>query len=294
MAQTTATNSAAAPTSAKGNNRGLITAILIILCIALGYILYIFLLGNPSNFEGNDPENAATNFLGTMFKGGIAIVPLLIGMFVMSLTFFVERILTISTAKGKGNMAEFVRKIKASLNKGDIEGARKLCAQQRGSLGNVVLAGLHKYSEMSGNTELDKDQRVLAIQKEIEEATTLELPMLERNLVVLSTLASVATLVGLLGTVFGMIKAFAALAQAGSPDAVKLAEGISEALVNTALGIGTSALAIVFYNYFTTTIDGMTYNIDEAGYSITQTFAANHKETHAGKVGSSAPNHATA
>ncbi len=71
-----------------------------------------------------------------------------------------------------------------------------------------------------------------------------------------------------------MIRAFAALAQAGSPDATALATGISEALINTALGIGTSAVAIVFYNYFTNKIDSITYGIDEAGYSIVQTFTS--------------------
>jgi biopolymer transport protein ExbB len=84
----------------------------------------------------------------------------------------------------------------------------------------------------------------------------------------------VATLVGLLGTVIGMIKAFAALATAGAPDAVALANGISEALINTALGILTSALAIIAYNYFTSRIDTLTYNIDEAGLSITQNFSS--------------------
>ena len=74
-----------------------------------------------------------------------------------------------------------------------------------------------------------------------------------------------------------MIKAFSALATAGAPDAVALSSGISEALINTALGIGTSAFAIIFYNFFTTRIDGMTYAIDEAGFSIAQTFAAKHK-----------------
>jgi biopolymer transport protein ExbB len=71
-----------------------------------------------------------------------------------------------------------------------------------------------------------------------------------------------------------MIKAFAALATAGSPDAVALANGISEALINTALGISTSAIAIIMYNYFTTKIDGLTYSIDEIGFSLAQTFAS--------------------
>jgi biopolymer transport protein ExbB len=71
-----------------------------------------------------------------------------------------------------------------------------------------------------------------------------------------------------------MIRAFAALSTAGAPDSTQLAMGISEALINTALGIGTSAIAIIMYNFFTARIDAMTYRIDEAGYSLTQTFAA--------------------
>src|SRR5437762_9266925 len=101
--------------------------------------------------------------------------------------------------------------------------------------------------------------------------------MLEKNLVIIATIASIATLMGLLGTVMGMIRAFAALAQAGSPDSVALANGISEALINTALGIGTSALAIIFYNYFTSNIDSLTYGIDEASYTIVQNFTTQNK-----------------
>jgi biopolymer transport protein ExbB len=74
-----------------------------------------------------------------------------------------------------------------------------------------------------------------------------------------------------------MIRAFAALAQAGAPDALALATGISEALINTAFGISGSTLAIIFYNYFSTKIDGITYKIDEAGFSLTQTFASQTK-----------------
>lgn len=101
--------------------------------------------------------------------------------------------------------------------------------------------------------------------------------MLEKNLVFLSTIASVATLLGLFGTVLGMIRAFQAMGQAGAPDAAALANGISEALINTAIGIGTSAIAIITYNYFTTVIDGITYGIDESGFTLTQSFAANYK-----------------
>ena len=111
----------------------------------------------------------------------------------------------------------------------------------------------------------------------MEEATSLELPMIEKNLSILATIASVATLIGLLGTVIGMIKAFSALATAGTPDPAALSAGISEALINTAIGIGTSAVAIIFYNVFTGMIDKLTYGIDEIGFSISQTFASKNK-----------------
>ena len=91
---------------------------------------------------------------------------------------------------------------------------------------------------------------MVALTKSIEEATTLEMPMLEKNMMILSTLGTVATLVALLGTVIGMIKSFQALGSAGgTPDAAALSIGISEALINTALGIGTSAIAIILYNF---------------------------------------------
>ena len=136
---------------------------------------------------------------------------------------------------------------------------------------------LTKYEEMEKDTTLAKDQKLMNIQKELDEATALELPTLEQNLVVIATMTTLGTLTGLLGTVIGMIKSFAALANAGSPDSVALSAGISEALVNTAFGIATGALAVISYNYFTSKIDKLTYSIDEVGFTIVQTYAATHK-----------------
>jgi len=141
----------------------------------------------------------------------------------------------------------------------------------------VERASLEKYKEVQNDPNLDKEQKITSISKTIEEATSLELPSLEKNLTILSTLASVATLVALLGTVLGMIRAFAAMSAAGAPDSSALATGISEALINTAIGIGTSAVSIIAYNFFTSKIDTLTYSIDEAGLSITQTFSATSK-----------------
>jgi biopolymer transport protein ExbB len=212
-----------------------------------------------------------------MYEGGI-IVPILIGCFLIVLFFVIERLLTVNKASGTGNIAEFVRKVQFHLANKDVEKALAECDKQQGSVGNVMKAGLKKYKEMISNTELTTDQKVLNIQKEVEEATALELPMLEKNLVFLSTIASVATLLGLLGTVMGMIRSFSKLGDEGGGEAAReLSQGISEALYNTALGIGTSAVAIVMYNVFTTRIDAVTYGIDESGFTLTQSFAANYK-----------------
>lgn len=254
------------------------TSVVIPLEIAIAFAVYYLVLGDPSNFQGNDPVNHPLpgNYLGIVYKGGF-IVPLLLSLLMMTLTFAIERGLTIGRAKGKGSIPKFVRKIKSFVSANDLDQAVSECDRQQGSVANVVKAGLQKYKELAKNSNLDADKKILIIQKDIEETTQLEMPMLEKNLVIIATIASIATLLGLLGTVLGMIKAFAALATAGAPDAVALANGISEALINTALGIGTSALAIVFYNYFTTKIDALTYGIDEASYSIIQNFTATTK-----------------
>jgi biopolymer transport protein ExbB len=265
-------------TSLSDNLKSVFAAVVIPIELLLAIVIYLFVLGNPDNFQGNDPANHPLpgNYLGIVYKGGF-IVPILISLLMMVLTFGIERILTISKAKGKGNIKNFIQKIRTLLSTNNVSQAITECDQQKGSVANVVKAGLTKYGELSKHNGIESDKKVLLIQKDIEETTQLEMPMLEKNLVIIATIASIATLLGLLGTVLGMIKAFAALATAGAPDAVALANGISEALINTALGIGTSAIAIILYNYFTTKIDALTYGIDEASYSIIQNFTAHSK-----------------
>jgi len=214
--------------------------------------------------------------MGMAYKGGV-IVPVLLGMFLMVIVFSIERFIVIGKATGKAGLDTFVKKIQGLLNTNNIEAAIAECDKQQGSVANVIKSGLKKYREMETETNMDTDQKCLAIQKDIEEATTLEMPMLEQNLTVIATLVSVGTLMGLLGTVTGMIKAFGGLANSGAPDQAALATGISEALINTATGIGTSTFAIIMYNILTSKIDKLTYAIDEAGFSIIQTYASTHK-----------------
>ncbi len=275
----TAASKSSAHSSSAGNpknaNNMMINFLVVLSCIIGGILIYKFVLGSPNNFLDVE-KHKAKNGLGNMYLGGF-VVPVLMATALTLLCFIVERALTVFKSKGKIGNAEFVRKVQYNLANKNIDSALAECDKQAGSVGNVMRAGLIKYRDMINNHDLATDQKVMNIQKEIEEATALELPMLEKNLVFLSTIASCATLLGLFGTVLGMIRSFAAMSSAGAPDAAALASGISEALVNTALGIGTSFVAIVAYNFYTTIIDGITFGIDESGFTLTQSFAANYK-----------------
>ena len=267
---------------------GLNPAIVLPILFLIGVLIYLFVLGSPGNFK-DDPRIANVpsvaladlevkelhpeSFMGIIYMGGV-IVPVLITFMIIVIVFAIERFIILNRAKGNGNLDNFVLKVRSLLNQNRIDEAIEECDRQRGTVGNVVREGLTTYKILANDSSMDKEQKMAALNKSIEEATTLEMPMLEKNMMILSTLGTVATLVALLGTVIGMIKAFFALGSGGgTPDSAALSIGISEALVNTALGIGTSAIAIIFYNFFTSRIDDLTYKIDEIAMSIQQSFA---------------------
>ena len=246
-------------------------ALTIVICIVIGALLWKFVMGAPANFVKGDPNGQPLpgNYLGMVFKGGY-IVPVLMGLLLMTIVFSVERFIVLKKAAGNGNLDNFVKGVLSQIKSGDVQGAISACDTQEGSVANVIKAGLLK-SEQVKKDGLDVDTATENITKEVEQATSLEMPMLEKHLTIISTLVSIGTLLGLLGTVSGMIKAFAGLAE-GTPDQAELANGISEALINTATGIGTSTMAVIAYNYFTSKIDTLTYFIDEAGFAISQAY----------------------
>ena len=246
-------------------------ALTIVICIVIGALLWKFVMGAPANFVKGDPNGQPLpgNYLGMVFKGGY-IVPVLMGLLLMTIVFSVERFIVLNKAAGKGNLDNFVKDVLSQIKSGDVKGAILACDTQEGSVANVIKAGLLK-SEQVKKDGLDVDTATENITKEVEQATSLEMPMLEKHLTIISTLVSIGTLLGLLGTVSGMIKAFAGLAE-GTPDQAELANGISEALINTATGIGTSTLAVIAYNYFTSKIDTLTYFMDEAGFAISKAY----------------------
>jgi biopolymer transport protein ExbB len=208
--------------------------------------------------------------MGTVYTGG-PIVGALIALSLMVITFIIERLLSLKKAQGKGSLATFLKNVQKSLASGQVDEAVTHCDKQRGSMANILRAGLERYSMLSKEGRgSDAEKQMSEVQRAIEEATALEMPILEKNLIAMSTIASISTMLGLLGTVIGMIRAFTALAQAGAPDAIQLSIGISEALINTALGIFAAIVGIVAYNFFVNKVDNFTYMIDEASYNVVQ------------------------
>lgn len=193
------------------------------------------------------------------------LVGVLIFIFILLVTYIIERFFTLSRAKGKTPMNEFMRKYMKPLADKDFDQAMAVCDAQGGTAATILKGSLQQVVQGSGkNATITKNAS--EIRRTFEETTSRETPLLERNLIALTTIASIATMVGLLGTTVGMIRAFQAMAHAGAPDAIQLARGISEALFNTAGGLANAILGIIANNYFVNRVDRFTYEINEAVY----------------------------
>ena len=243
--------------------------LLTVVAFAIALSIFMFVFGNPANFS--DPaKQAPINLLGTIYTGG-PLVALLVMLSIMDVAIIFERIFSLKKAGGKRSTANFFKDVIVQLENSDYDAAIETCDKQRGSVANIIKASLSRYKELlDKNKNIEAEKHLAEVQRAVEEASMLETPLLEKNLIVLSTIASIATMVGLLGTVIGMIRAFSALARAGAPDAIQLAIGISEALINTAGGLITAIMGIVAYNYFVTKVDNFNYSVDEASYNVIQ------------------------
>jgi biopolymer transport protein ExbB len=202
-------------------------------------------------------------------RDGGLLVASLIFLLILVTTFVIERTISLKRAAGRGSLPAFFTVVKRHIAAGDVDAAIEACKKQGGSAANVIRAGLERFKAAKADG-LSKEKIITETQEAIEEANGLERPLLERNLIALSTIASIATMVGLLGTVMVMIRSFAALGTSGAVDAAKLALGISEALVNTAGGLIVAIVGIIFYNVFSTKVDNFAYMIDEASFEAVQ------------------------
>jgi biopolymer transport protein ExbB len=246
--------------------QGFFTGVLIVVTYAVSLGFYVWMGTTP-------PES----IFHAIWKGG-PVVSVLMALILMLVAYIVERIIALNKASGKGNIPEFVRSLKQDIENGAIDQAIAKCDDHQSSLAAVLRSVLDRYKKLVSYNVTDREKKISEMEKAVEEATVMEIPLLEKNLVAISTIASISTMVGLLGTTLGMIRAFAAMATSGAPDAVQLSLGISEALFNTAIGILGGIMGIVTYNIFTTRVDHFSYMIDEAAFYIIQTLGTGKPE----------------
>ena len=192
-------------------------------------------------------------------QGGIFMWPLLF-FSVLAATVAIERFIVFS--KARINVNEFLTKIrKALLVNRNVKEAIKVCEQNKGPVASVMKAGLLRYGQ-------PRDE----IEKTIENAALYELDRLEKRLGVLGTTANVAPMLGFLGTVAGMIRSFATLAEQGLTNPAAVAVGISEALITTATGLIIAIPAQLIYNWYTTKITRFVRDIETASNMLVETF----------------------
>ncbi|MBT5228768.1 MAG: MotA/TolQ/ExbB proton channel family protein [Methylococcales bacterium] len=179
--------------------------------------------------------------LNMLQSGGILVYPLA-AMLVASIIIIILKARALRECKVINTLV--VDKIERILLEGNIPEATAFCKQNSLPMADVILAGL-----------LNHHKSEAELKEVLEEVGRQQIPKIRRYLTLLGTIASVAPLMGLFGTVLGMIAVFASLGENISVDANLLANGISEALVTTAIGMVIAMLSLTFYNHFTAKVN---------------------------------------
>ncbi|MCC7299364.1 MAG: MotA/TolQ/ExbB proton channel family protein, partial [Bacteroidia bacterium] len=152
------------PSKQTGNSTmtGLFAAGAIIFAFVCAVLIYKFIMGNAANFQDRDVlRGHPTNILGIIHRGGF-IVPMLVGINIIVIIFFIERLITLGQASGRGNATVFIRKVRELLANHKIDEAIAACDKQKGSLANVVRSGLGRYKMAAHDKVLTKDEKVAA------------------------------------------------------------------------------------------------------------------------------------
>ncbi len=233
----------------------------------------------PGGEAFHDVRLYKTDTLITYFwKTGPVRWPLLLCS-ILGLTFIIERIISVIKLRPRIKVEQLVSRITEALRNDNIMEAVSICEEAGGPLANVVKAGLLRYSQgMIEEKVVAKDD----VSEAVDEATILEVPQLERNLVILSTINQVSPLLGLLGTVMGMVRAFTAIALKGTGDPQLLAGGISEALLTTVIGLFIAIIVMIAYQILVSIVDRHILEIQQVSTEIVNTLIISPRGPSAG------------
>jgi len=191
-------------------------------------------------------------------KGGVTMHPMLLCS-IVGLIVIIER--SIVLHRVKINTAQVFGAVRAALIRRDLKGAIAVCDKNPSPISDTLRAGLLRYGKPAAE-----------IEKAIESVALHQISKLERGLWVLATVANIAPLFGFLGTVTGMIKSFAVLAEVGMGNPKAVAAGISEALITTAYGLFIALPVQAAYNYFTSRITNFALDMETSSAMLLETF----------------------
>lgn len=209
-----------------------------------------FLLAQAACAFASDGETSVFWLMTMMQKGGIVMWPIFLCS-VISVTIAIER--SMSLRRSRVIKKDFLYDVNRLSIQGDIEKAIKLCKTQEVAISRIIQAGL-----------LRAKFGVLEVERAIEAAGAREAALLEANLRGLGVIASLTPMLGLLGTVTGMIKSFSSIAEAGGQGTPGLvAAGISEALIATAAGLVVGIPSLAMYHYFRAKVDKLVNEMEE-------------------------------
>jgi len=197
-------------------------------------------------------------------RGGFMMYPLLIASLI-AVAFVIER--AISLRKKKILIPEIISVVNNFTSLKDIDLATTICERYNGPLSNIVLLGLTNY-----------EMNHAEIRNLLEEEGRQEIRKLEKGLIVLETIAAIAPLMGLLGTVLGMIQVFAVIKEQGIGQTAALSGGISEALLTTVTGLFIGIPVLIAYNFFTSKAENLVLDIEKYANLLIQKIAKIQKK----------------
>jgi len=191
-----------------------------------------------------------------LFQKGGPMMWGLLAVFLIGLTFIIERFITL-LIKARLNPMKFMDQITAAVDSGGVEAGRELCDSTPQPVAKILGAGLVK-------VKLGRE----FVEEAIAAAGAVELGFLDRGMLWIAMASTLGPILGFLGTVTGMIKAFAAVAMAGEVEPTIVATGISEALITTATGLLIAAPMVLFHTLFTSMIDRYSRDMEQAASSL--------------------------
>jgi biopolymer transport protein ExbB len=198
-------------------------------------------------------------------KGGLVMIPLGI-LSILGVAVVIEKLINLRNPKVL--QQEVINCIESVRSHADIPMAIKICERHNSPLANIIRAGLE-----------EARYPLAEIRQAMEDTGRREVKRLERYLVVLETVAAASPLLGLLGTVFGMIKVFSVISISGVGQAGLLSGGIAEALITTAFGLSIGIPALIAYNFFDSRVENYVVKIEGFVHILLKQFSSMERDT---------------